>query len=76
MKGESLMKIDMRSDLLMVVELLDNEDGNQELQITENSMEPFDLVSIIQYCVSRLHKASNIPYNEILNDLKIKGEED
>ena len=57
--------IDMRSDVLLVVE----EDGN-DLNITEHSMEASDIVVTIQYLIGRLHTMSNIPSVEILEDLK------
>jgi len=62
--------IDMRSDLLLIVEV----DGN-DLNITENSMDPSDMVITIQYLIGRLHTMSNIPSTEILDDLKKAYEE-
>lgn len=82
MKGEqkyAVSTIDMRSDVLLVVELLVENDSNghvdkERLQITENSMTPWDAVSVIQYCAAKISREGKIEYNQVLEDLKIKGD--
>ena len=63
--------VDLRSDVLMTVEV----EGN-DLNITEGQMDPMDKVIVIQYLVESLSKLSRIDPREILEDLKEAYNED
>ncbi len=47
------------------------ETEGEELLITMGDFDPHDKVVVIQYLVENLSKLSRIPYNEIMDDLKI-----
>ena len=51
------------------------ETEGEELLITMGDFDPHDKVVVIQYLVENLSKLSRIPYNEIMDDLKIVEEE-
>ena len=50
------------------------ETEGEELLITMGDFTPHDKVVVIQYLVENLSKLSRIPYNDIMDDLKIEEE--
>lgn len=50
------------------------ETEDEDLRITEGDFTPHDKVIVIQYLVGSLSKLSGIPYNEIMDDLKLVEE--
>lgn len=51
------------------------ETEGEELLITMGDFTPHDKVVVIQYLVENLSKLSRIPYNDIMDDLKIEDYE-
>ena len=69
-KERDMSKTILAEGINMIVET-----EGEELLITMGDFDPHDKVVVIQYLVENLSKLSRIPYNEIMDDLKIVDEE-